>query len=486
MTLVVATGLETIAYTADVRIDGHVIADLAAAKEQAALTPDTPPYLTVNGTDYAILPTGRRGYQYLLRSELCTIAVTTVANMRPVHVELGAFATWSFSARLAYERTRMDVAAIAAHEYECSSMGARGHAAREPDHGWAAKVSRVDFTVDLQGWSPPYDLHRRMITRARKKEGHDGEWHCDCGEPWYPRARFCGWCGRTADDVRRAQRATTARYFPRGVMPGVDFMMGVDHEGFVWGKGSPLMARVYDKTFQIHTKERSKMWFRDLWERTRGYNPDAAVWRVELQVRREALGNFEIRGSSKDDRWPVETVEDAFKYAASIWRYLAGGYSPACDACGAMAAHASYCGDCGADIPYCKGWMELRIPGRTRRTNWPLDAMWAHLQTVRFEDSGAPLTVARKVAAGIDTRALARQAIGCLASMAASAGVLENITSNLEIDPDDLNDAVWSEAWRVLRAEGAIESRRPRPSGDLPPMFAEKVKTKMMKLRTRG
>jgi hypothetical protein len=73
--------------------------------------------------------------------------------------------------------------------------------------------------------------------------------------------------------------------------------------GFTIGKGD-ITARIYDKTLEIHRSR--KDWLYDLWR----VGQDARVWRVEFQLRRDALKDFGI-----------ETFDDLINSLQALWDY---------------------------------------------------------------------------------------------------------------------------------------------------------------------
>ena len=76
--------------------------------------------------------------------------------------------------------------------------------------------------------------------------------------------------------------------------------------GFTVGKGK-IQARIYDKALEL--RRSGKDWLYDLWE----VSQDSQVWRVEFQLRREALKEFGI-----------ESFDDLLKASPSLWDYLTG------------------------------------------------------------------------------------------------------------------------------------------------------------------
>lgn len=66
--------------------------------------------------------------------------------------------------------------------------------------------------------------------------------------------------------------------------------------GIVFGQGSFLSARLYDKTLQI--KKSKQDYLRELWW-MEGWDRESPVWRLEFQIRRAVL--MELGISSYDD-----------------------------------------------------------------------------------------------------------------------------------------------------------------------------------------
>jgi hypothetical protein len=164
--------------------------------------------------------------------------------------------------------------------------------------GDVLRVSRIDLAVDFQGWLPSLEDDERFVTRAADRAMH------------------------------RQRRAFT---------------------GFMFGRGV-LAARLYDKTLEIQRS--GKPWFRQVWARSSGYDPGAPVWRLEFQVKREALRAMKAKAGDGDpvaiDTWP-----DALAHARALWRLLSSR------------------------------WLALRLP-RTRTTRQRLAPQWEALHACGF------------------------------------------------------------------------------------------------------
>lgn len=121
--------------------------------------------------------------------------------------------------------------------------------------------------------------------------------------------------------------------------------------GWVFGAGSILSARLYDKTAEIEQKS-GKTFFHELWRRS-GWDGSAAVWRLEFQFRREVLSQFRI--------WGFDQLKDKL---GGLWL-------------GAVTS-----------------WLRLVIPdpSDSNRARWPLHPLWAHLSEIRWRLDDVPLT----------------------------------------------------------------------------------------------
>lgn len=162
------------------------------------------------------------------------------------------------------------------------------------------RVSRIDLAVDFQGWVPSLEDEGRFITRAADRAMH------------------------------KQRRAFT---------------------GFMFGRGI-LAARLYDKSREI--KVSGKHWFRKVWARSPHYDSRAPVWRLEFQVKREALRAMKARTDAPEpvaiDTWP-----DALSHARGLWRLMA------------------------------TRWLAMRLP-RTRETRQRLTPEWEALLGQGFAD----------------------------------------------------------------------------------------------------
>jgi hypothetical protein len=86
----------------------------------------------------------------------------------------------------------------------------------------------------------------------------------------------------------------------------------------MFGRGD-LAARLYDKTLEI--QHSGKPWFRQVWARSPAYDPSAPVWRLEFQVKREALRDMRAKPVDGEP-FAIDTWSDGLAHARALWRYL--------------------------------------------------------------------------------------------------------------------------------------------------------------------
>jgi hypothetical protein len=120
------------------------------------------------------------------------------------------------------------------------------------------QVTRVDLSVDFCGpWLPTIELFEEFTGRAVKRAAHV-EWDDERED---------------SASLHLAHRRFTGFSFGRGV----------------------VVARLYLKSLEI--KGSNKLWFRPLWRKAgtwRDDERDGPVWRLEFQLRREAVKNAHV------------------------------------------------------------------------------------------------------------------------------------------------------------------------------------------------
>jgi hypothetical protein len=194
-------------------------------------------------------------------------------------------------------------------------------------------VSRIDVYADFQGWQPVIEDFNRFVTRS----------------------------------------VTNQAYFE----PVQVNQAGQRLSGFRFGKGS-FVGRLYDKRLEIQTS--GKGWVRDIWGPA--YDAERPVWRLEFQLRREAIGDFN-----------VADVDEVLACRQDFWAY---GLR----------------------------WLSLRDRSEDeQRDRWPVARVWEQLSGVSV---GNPIAgVLRRRVREHQERVLIRGLAGYLTSLAALYGVPE-------------------------------------------------------------
>lgn len=120
--------------------------------------------------------------------------------------------------------------------------------------------------------------------------------------------------------------------------------------GFVFGQGSPMSARLYDKTLQI--KKSKQDYLRDLWWML-GWDREKTVWRLEFQIKRPVLVELGL-----------SSFEDVQSSLGSLWNYATSN------------------------------WLRLVCPGKDQtKSRWPNHPLWDDLQRAEFStDDHVPLS----------------------------------------------------------------------------------------------
>ncbi len=247
---VVLSGVDTLHMSTDRAILVHSATQLAERKEDAARDSQARIIWEAGGQRLQVHPYGTRRGPFLLESEWFAVSVNPRATppFPTAQVELRAQALWS----LGYARAAEVAAEIIA----------------DLTDGIVAPldVSRLDVTVDFQGWVPEQADLARVTTKAR----------------------------------------TNATY-----------RRNAGFTGFMFGGGSAIAARLYDKRLEAQLS--GKLYFDRLWAMQRGYDAQAPVWRLEFQLRREALRDFEDSNQVNCSRWA-----DCLPRIGTLWRYLSG------------------------------------------------------------------------------------------------------------------------------------------------------------------
>jgi hypothetical protein len=149
------------------------------------------------------------------------------------------------------------------------------------------------------------------------------------------------------------------------------FYDGSNVSGFVIGKGK-IMARVYNKS--LEARKSGKTWLFELW----GIDENGQVWRVEFQLRREALKELGI-----------ETFDDLLNSSQSLWDYCTGK------------------------------WLSVRTTGKNKARR-DMVRFWETVQAAKFKAGAAPLIKRERMRSGMTEKQAAAQIGGIVESYARS------------------------------------------------------------------
>lgn len=147
---------------------------------------------------------------------------------------------------------------------------------------------------------------------------------------------------------------------------------------YVGGRKAPILLRIYDKGKEV-LKKGQKLWLAEEW----GRDDFKDIWRVEFQIRRPALKQFQI-----------DTLDDLMRKAGGMWSYLTGE------------------------------WCSFRRPDNEKQDRRSLLPWWEEVQRVA-KLLGPSMTIQRT----LDSNLLASvdwyvsHLAGCLPSLAARLGL---------------------------------------------------------------
>ncbi|MCL6489137.1 MAG: hypothetical protein K6T76_09405 [Alicyclobacillus mali] len=264
----------------------------------------------------------------------------TLARMWPIEIRLSSVALWSRPWSFwSGEIERLFHALVDDPAYLYDDQGR---------FQVRSRVHRIDFAVDSDEWMfVPEDLHR-FVTRVRTTTEND--WRQDIVE-W--------------DETLESSHFVSRRF-----------------SGWKFGSSSKVM-RVYDKTRELlmHTDRSKASFFHALW-RENGWDGSNSIWRVEVQLRREALNDLKVQGRTL----AAENVDEVMTDIRRVLAYL------------------------------LLEWCSLREPSSdTNRSRWPIDPTWQRIvETVMQQDDTFERVPRREAMYG---PTLVRQCIRLLARM---------------------------------------------------------------------
>lgn len=150
-----------------------------------------------------------------------------------------------------------------------------------------------------------------------------------------------------------------------------EYRQGRTFTGYSFGAGA-MVARIYRKDLQLRTAKCE--WFRDIWKEN-GHD-EGPVWRVEFQIRTDALKTF-VSDGVESREW--SRVRNRI---GGIWNELTGRKR----------------GKRG----YVRGWLTLRTKTKDKQaTRWPIDPRWSEIMRVEWPTDAHVLRVSEKIKSDI-------------------------------------------------------------------------------------
>lgn len=306
----VAAGIDTLHLFTRAPVSAAWVERLAFAKEAAKEDDERPQTLVVGGLELQVKPFGTASGAFLLSSDLYVVKVAPEpkGDASPtVSVEIRALALWS--------RSWKDAADVA-----IETMGALCSAQRP---ALDVQVTRLDLCMDFQGWVPvPEDLDRFVcrVRKASRGRHHGTKWLAAEEEVEAEKSRALALLARLQAAKSNAEAAEVLRELHREDTDATASTWGDQRAftGFSFGRGI-IAARLYDKTRELSVSR--KGWFREVWRRSGKFDEEKPVWRLEFQLRREALVDFHgVAGG--DAAWHLGRWDEAAYRLERLWKYL--------------------------------------------------------------------------------------------------------------------------------------------------------------------
>ncbi len=355
---VLLAGLDTLGLTSQARCSEAVYDKLAGAKLAARLAEAEGAAYCPEWLGAQVRPTGARGgYPYLIDADDFAVKVAGQhqASWPGICLELRA------------------------HFLHAHPLGPRG--ACEEALCWVRERLLYDLVEsDLRGMR----FETVSVSRA--------DLHVD----WQG-----GWAPRFADgEERRFIRPRNAQWHP--------YLVGNRCQGYRFGTGNPVMARIYDKTAE--RAKRSDDAYSVLLAARNGdqFDPAKDVWRLEFELHREAVASLKLA--------PESDVEDT---DADVEAELSAEDLPHVGTLPKLFAHLD-----GIFQHLSYHWLRLVFPSSgSVRSRWPLDPTWARLRAEFARVAVVPplppdaLAVVRGARYAGRNRLLNRMAAGLLASL---------------------------------------------------------------------
>lgn len=249
-------GIDTIEFGIDIanynKDFEKILLDLCVSKEKAQQNFGKDNFI-IGNINFIIKGKGQGLYAYKLECDdfhICFMS-KSIENVSPIYVKFISGFLWKYGYKEAFE--------IFINWFNNTFKS----------HIIGNRVSRLDICLDIDEIEfVPNDVNN-FFSKARKRE------------VCYPKINEC--------------------------IDSINFN-GRNFTGFVIGKGSPLLCRIYDKTLEIINS--SKEWFKEIWIEN-NWNQNNTIWRIEFQIRRKILKELKISN--------VYDIEDNVE---GIWAYL--------------------------------------------------------------------------------------------------------------------------------------------------------------------
>lgn len=320
---IVGAGIDTLELHTKAPVGPHVEAVLAGvfARAEEARQPEPFELAGVAWSMHHRTIKGGMKFENAARDVVVRVRPTAESDEASVIVELHAAACWALGWR------------------EAGALAERICAAICPGADLDMQVTRLDLCVDWQGWQLTPEDRERFVTRA-KKRGRYYESHVE------PKWDDAGWLDTERRRVKGLARQLEKATSPEEVQRLLELLHHAPTErvtqaeyetgkhaftGFAFGLGHHLSARAYNKSREIRRSR--KGWFTTLWQRSEGYREPPGglqasgavrdwhdVWRLEFQLRREALKEFILdeAGAWRD----LASWDECRKYLDDVWAFL--------------------------------------------------------------------------------------------------------------------------------------------------------------------
>lgn len=250
---VVAAGVDTLELFSATPLHSHWVEKLEKLKKTASdrfATQDALPVLVeVAGLIFTVARSGGIRGPLRLESDAMHVSLSpnAIKQLPRVTFEIRSRALWQ------------NLDGVTANALAVAEALSDGHV--------ALQVSRVDVTVDFQGWVPDRSNDRNFVCLARKR---------------------------------------------------AEYTQSRELTGWHFGGGGSTLGRLYDKTVEIEGDEKAD-WFPVVWSLSGKYRKGAAVWRMEFQIRRETIKDLEVFGIAES---VLSSWQECRQHLGSIFKTL--------------------------------------------------------------------------------------------------------------------------------------------------------------------